>query len=160
MGNVAHQGEQVHGVSTAACPRCRELAHAVLQRNGAAVELGGHREEASSGTIKTGQPITQVLLVQAQQLAAPAGSKQLRRSGLELLQICHQLVKFGITEVRLARPVGGISRTYGLAKGPIWARFGRALEGQSVKSQSGRQDSNLRPSAPKAEKATSRLHIF
>jgi hypothetical protein len=28
--------------------------------------------------------------------------------------------------------------------------LGTSLEGQSVKSQSGRQDSNLRPSAPKA----------
>ena len=32
----------------------------------------------------------------------------------------------------------------------IWARLGHAPWGQSLKSQSGRQDSNLRPSAPKA----------
>ena len=32
----------------------------------------------------------------------------------------------------------------------VWARFGHARLGQSLKSQSGRQDSNLRPSAPKA----------
>ena len=37
-----------------------------------------------------------------------------------------------------------------LALNGFWARFGRSPEGQSVKSQSGRQDSNLRPSAPKA----------
>ncbi|MCT0217340.1 hypothetical protein KQ298_13555, partial [Synechococcus sp. CS-1330] len=66
------------------------------------------------------------------------------------LQLRHQRIELGIAEERLAAAVGGISRTYGLAKGPLWARFGRALEGHSVKSQSGRQDSNLRPSAPKA----------
>jgi len=36
------------------------------------------------------------------------------------------------------------------SRDPVWARFGRALEGQSLRIQSGRQDSNLRPSAPKA----------
>ena len=151
--HVAHQAEQMHGISTAACPRCRELALAVLQRYGAPVELGGHREAASSGRTKTGQPIAQVLFVEAQQLAAPAGNKQLRCSGVELLQLSHQRIELGIAEERLAAAVGGISRAYGLAKGPIWARFGRAFGGQSVKSQSGRQDSNLRPSAPKANSA-------
>ena len=38
----------------------------------------------------------------------------------------------------------------GLALKTFWVPFGCPPEGQSLRSQSGRQDSNLRPSAPKA----------
>ena len=61
-----NQGQQVHRVRAAACPRGREQAKAVLQSNGAPVELRGHREAASSGSTKTRQPLAQFLFVQAQ----------------------------------------------------------------------------------------------